>query len=249
MNRRSSIIILLMICLLQQSAGSQEKTETPESPAASTATASSTAVVPDGINEKFKDPELNVDEWLDRFEVESREVYGSRDAVLRACGIKPGERIADVGAGTGFYSRLFAKQTGLDGWVFSVDIAPKFLQHIATRATADGIVNLTPVLGTDVSTRLPTESVDLVFICDTYHHFEKPSDTLASIYRALKPGGRLVVIDFDRIPGKSREWLLEHVRADKGTFRSEIEAAGFTFVDEVAIEGFEENYLLRFKKG
>ncbi|MEZ6089071.1 MAG: methyltransferase domain-containing protein [Pirellulaceae bacterium] len=248
MKTRLIVVPLLMLGCLQHRANCQEKETLQRSPVAVAESANSPSTVPEGINDKFKDPELNVDEWLERFEVESREVYGARDAVLRACDIKPGERIADIGAGTGFYSRLFAKQTGLDGWVFSVDIAPKFLQHIATRATADGIPNLTPVLGTDVSTRLPTESVDMAFICDTYHHFEQPAKTLASLYRAIRPGGRLVVIDFDRIPGKSREWLLEHVRADKATFRGEIEAAGFEFVDEVAIDGFEENYLLRFKK-
>ncbi len=206
------------------------------------------AEVPEGINDSFKDPQLDVDQWLSRFEVESREVYGARQAVLKACQIQRGERIADVGAGTGFYSRLFAKRAGLDGWVYSVDIAPKFLQHIAQRATEDNVVNLTPVLGTDTSIRLPLESVDLVFVCDTYHHFEQPAETLASIYRALKPGGRLVVIDFERIPGVSREWLISHVRAGKDVFRKEIEAAGFEFHDEVEVEGFEENYLLRFRK-
>ena len=205
-------------------------------------------VVPDGINDSFKDPELNVDQWLERFEVESREVYAARTEVLSACAIEPGERIADVGAGTGFYSRLFAKATGWGGWIYSVDIAPKFLQHIAERATTDRIENLTTVLGTDVSIRLPPESVDLVFICDTYHHFESPQQSLASIYRALKPGGRLVLIDFERIPGKSREWVIGHVRAGKEVFKAEIVDAGFEFKDEVPIEGFEENYLLRFAK-
>ncbi|SMP60937.1 Ubiquinone/menaquinone biosynthesis C-methylase UbiE [Neorhodopirellula lusitana] len=207
-----------------------------------------TTVVPDGINDNFKNPELDVDEWLERFEVESREVYAARDEVLKACGIKPGERIADVGAGTGFYSRLFAKKTGWDGWVYSVDISPNFLQHIAKRATDDGIENLTTVLGTDVSIRLPPESVDLVFICDTYHHFESPQQSLSSIFRALKPGGHLVIIDFNRIPGESRDWLIGHVRADKETFRDEVVDAGFEFNDEVKVAAFEENYLLRFTK-
>lgn len=211
-------------------------------------TTEETATVPAGINDRFKDPELNVDEWLERFEVESREVYGAREQVLQACAIKPGQRIADVGAGTGFYSRLFAKKTGWDGWVFSVDISPNFLQHIAKRATTDGIENLTTVLGTDVSIRLPPESVDLVFICDTYHHFESPTQTLASIYRALKPGGRLVLIDFERIPGVTREFLMGHVRAGKEVFQSEVIAAGFKFTDEIKIDGFQENYLLRFEK-
>ncbi|WP_039961755.1 methyltransferase domain-containing protein, partial [Rhodopirellula europaea] len=107
---------------------------------------------------------------------------------------------------------------------------------------------LTTVLGTDVSIRLPPESADLVFICDTYHHFESPQQSLASIYRALKPGGRLVLIDFERIPGVSREFLLGHVRAGKEVFQSEIVAAGFKFIDEIDVEAFEENYLLRFEK-
>ncbi len=204
--------------------------------------------VPPGINDNFKSLELNLDEWIEKFEVESREVFAAREEVLKACAIKPGERIADVGAGTGFYSRLFAKTTGWDGWVYSVDIAPKFLQHIAARATTDGIENLTTVLGTDVSVRLPPESVDLVFICDTYHHFESPQQSLSSIFRALKPGGRLVLIDFNRIPGVSREFLIGHVRAGKEVFQNEVIEAGFKFEDEVEVEAFQENYLLRFTK-
>ncbi|TWT49301.1 putative methyltransferase YcgJ [Rubripirellula amarantea] len=208
----------------------------------------SATVVPEGINDKFKDENLKVDEWIDRFEVESREVYAAREEVLSACDIMPGDRIADVGAGTGFYSRSFAKRTGESGWVYSIDVSSKFLQHIATQSTADGIENLTTALGTDVSIRLPPESVDLVFICDTYHHFESPQQSLSSIYRALKPNGRLVLIDFNRIPGVSREFLIGHVRAGKEVFRNEIVSAGFQFTDEVTIHGFKENYLLRFRK-
>jgi len=204
--------------------------------------------IPEGINDNFKDPDLDVDEWIGRFEVESREVYGARKEVLAACEIKPGDRIADIGAGTGFYSQLFARLTAGEGWVFSVDISTQFLQHIAKRSQVDGLENITAVLGTDTSVRLPPDSVDLVFVCDTYHHFESPASTMASIYEALKPGGRLVLIDFERIPGVSREFILGHVRADKETFREEVEETGFRFVDEVKIEAFKENYLLRFEK-
>lgn len=204
--------------------------------------------VPAGINATFQTPDLDVDAWTERFEVESREVFRARTEVLAACGIMPGEQIADIGAGTGFYSQLFARATGLDGWVYSVEVAPKFLQHIAARATADGIENLTPVLGTDVSIRLPPASVDLVFICDTYHHFEHFPQMLASIKRSLKPGGRLVLIDFHRIPGQSREFTLGHVRAGQDVFRSEVEAAGLEYIDDVEIDSFQENYLMRFRK-
>lgn len=200
------------------------------------------------INERFLDPELNVEEWLGRFEVESREVFSARERVLDECRIQPGMTVADIGAGTGFYSRLFANAVGEEGWVYSVDISAKFLSHINSQAQKENVGNLTSVLCTDRSTRLPRNSVDFVFICDTYHHFEHPEETLASIHRALKPGGTMVVIDFERIPGKSRDFILGHVRADKGTFRKEIIDAGFSLDREVEIPGFKENYFLRFRK-
>ena len=201
-----------------------------------------------GINDRFVDPELKIEEWIGRFEVESREVFAARDEVLKACEIEPGDRIADVGAGTGLYSRLFSKAVGEEGWVFAVDISPKFLEHINKRAAEDKRKNITCVLCSDRSVGLPPASVDLVFICDTYHHFEFPQSTLATIRRALKPDGKLVVIDFDRIPGKSRPFILGHVRADKQTFLEEIQEAGFKLEREITIPQFEENYLLRFVK-
>jgi predicted methyltransferase len=88
----------------------------------------------------------------------------------------------------------------------------------------------------------------VAFVCDTYHHFEYPRSTLATIHQSLKPGGALIVIDFERIPGKSREFTLNHVRAGKDVFQSEIESAGFKMVEEVEIPGFEENHFLRFRK-
>lgn len=206
------------------------------------------ASVKPGINSRFLDPKLNVDEWIGRFEVESREVYSGRERVLAACNIREGMAVADIGAGTGFYSRLFADAVGDTGWVYAVDISTNFLQHINKQSSKDKIENLTCVLGTDRSVRLPASSVDVVFICDTYHHFEFPNATLSSIHLALKPGGSLVVIDFDRIPGVSREFILGHVRAGKEVFRSEIESVGFRFEDEVKIPSFEENYLLRFTR-
>jgi ubiquinone/menaquinone biosynthesis C-methylase UbiE len=201
-----------------------------------------------GINDNFLNADLDVSQWLGRFEVESREVYASRERVLDACDIRHGQTIADIGAGTGFYSRLFSEAVGADGWVYAVDIAPRFLQHITHRARDDGVRNLTAVLCSDRSVNLPSNSIDVAFICDTYHHFEYPSETLASLHRALKVGGTLIVIDFERIPGESREFIINHVRAGKDVFQREIERSGFQFVDEVTIPTFNENYFLRFRK-
>lgn len=201
-----------------------------------------------GINKRFLDPKLDVSEWLGRFEVESREVFAQRSAVVKACGIRPGQTVADIGAGTGFFSRLFTESVGPAGEVFAVDISPKFLEHITRKAREEKVTNITTVACTDRSVKLGAESIDVAFVCDTYHHFEYPRSTLDSILRALKPGGVLIVIDFERIAGKSREFVLNHVRAGKDVFRGEIEAAGFEFVEEVDISGFNENYFLRYQK-
>lgn len=201
-----------------------------------------------GINKSFLDANLDVNEWIGRFEIESREVFAARNEVVKAIGVRPGDRVADIGAGTGFFTRLFSETVGTDGWVFAVDIAPQFVAHINQQAERDGLTNVTTVLCPGNSVSLPPQSVDIAFICDTYHHFEFPESTLASLHRALRPGGTLILIDFDVIPGKSREFILNHVRAPREVFRGEIESAGFAFVEHVKIDALEENYLLRFKK-
>ncbi|TWT32693.1 class I SAM-dependent methyltransferase [Blastopirellula retiformator] len=201
-----------------------------------------------GINEKFLDESLDVDRWVKQFEVESREVYHAREDVLKAAGVKPGMRIADVGAGSGFYTRLFSRAVGPKGWVYAVDISPKFLQHIGGSNAELGLHNITCVLGGERSIQLPPDSVDLIFICDTYHHFEYPQSTLASIHSALREDGVLVVIDFERIPGTSRKWTLDHVRAGKEVFQQEIEQAGFALDEAPKLDSLKENYLLKFRK-
>jgi FkbM family methyltransferase len=198
-----------------------------------------------GINDNFKNPD--VAKYVGTFEGESREVYVHRKDIVAACGVKPGMVVADVGAGTGLFTRLFAEAVGPTGKVYAVDIAPEFLDHIKATCAEQKITNVETVLATDRSTELKPSSVDLVFICDTYHHFEFPSRTMASIHAALKPGGRLIVIDFHRIEGKSSEWILGHVRAGQEVFEKEIIEAGFKKVGEET--GFlKENYFVRFEK-
>lgn len=201
-----------------------------------------------GINKRFLDPELKAADWVNRWEVESREVYAARAQVLKHCGIEKGMRVADIGAGTGLYTRLFCEAVGESGWVYAVDISPRFLEHVTNWARSEQVTNVTSVFCRDNDIALPPESIDLAFLCDTYHHFEYPKASNASILRALRKGGSLVVIDFERIPGKSREWVLGHVRAGKDVFRDELLAAGFVLEEEIEVEGFEENYFLRFRK-
>ncbi len=205
------------------------------------------SVRPD-INERFLDPDLNPEEWVSRFESESREIFRSRVAIEEAIGLKEADRVADIGAGTGLFTTRFAERVGLRGWVYAVEIAPRFVERIGKLADQRDLANISPVLGAETSVRLAQESIDVAFACDTYHHFEYPQSTLASIRRALRQGGRLIIVDFERIAGVSREWVLDHVRAGKAEVRKEIEAAGFEFIGETSIEGLQENYFMTFRK-
>ena len=201
-----------------------------------------------GINSKFLDPKLNIRDWIGRFEVESREVYHCREDVVKALDLKPEMAIADIGAGTGLYMEPFANAVGEKGKVYAVDISEAFVKGLKDRAKKSEFSQVEVVLCKEDSVELEPESIDLAFICDTYHHFEYPGATLASIHTALKPGGKLVVIDFERIEGKSREWIMGHVRAGKEVFSAEIKTAKFEQIKEVEIKGFKENYFLIFKK-
>jgi SAM-dependent methyltransferase len=204
--------------------------------------------VPEGINDNFLDTQLDLDIWQGRWEVESREVYACRDGLVQAMGLKAGDRVADVGAGTGLYMVPFAEAVGAGGLVYEADISPRFIEHLRQRKIDEGLDNVRVHASSETSLDLPADSIDAAFVCDTYHHFEFHRAMLASLHMAITSGGKLVIVDFERIPGQSREWILGHVRAGKEPVRSEIEGAGFTFVEEVTLPGLHENYCLIFNK-
>lgn len=208
------------------------------------ATAQDKSVKP-GINDAFRNP--NIKEWVEKFEGESRETFEKRREVVEACKIKPGQVVADIGAGTGMYTRLFANAVDSKGKVYAVDISQKFLDHIDKSCQSLQLKNVKTILGKDTSPELPENSIDLAFICDTYHHFEYPYKMLAAIHQAMKPQGRLVIIDFIKVPGQSREWILGHVRAGQDVVEQEIIKSGFKKVNEVK-SMFKENYFVVFEK-
>lgn len=197
-----------------------------------------------GINDSFRDPDPK--QFTERFEIESREVFAKRKEILAAIKLKPTDVVADIGAGTGLFTRLFANALGPDGRVIAVDIAQKFLDHIEVTCREQNLRNVETILCKDDSTELPPNSVDVAFICDTYHHFEFPQKTMTSLRKALKPGGRVIVIDFIRVEGVSSEWTMDHVRAGQEVFESEIISAGFKKADEIK-DVLKENYLVVFE--
>lgn len=218
----------------------------PSAPASAVSASPDRSTTPDGINDGFLSEDLDPQAFVNRWEVESREIFASRSEIVAAIGLRPGDRIADIGSGTGLFLQPFSEAVGADGQVLAVDISPQFLEHLRERVEVEGLANVSVVHSREDSATLPAGAADVAFVCDTYHHFSDFGSMLASLEEALRPGGTLVVIDFERIPGVSSDWILGHVRAGKQTFRAEIEAGGFDFVEEVQVPGLEENYFLRF---
>jgi SAM-dependent methyltransferase len=206
------------------------------------------ASVKPGVNDRFLAPDVDIEQFTQTFEGESREIAVHKERIVRALEITAGAKIADVGAGTGLFLGDLQRAVGAKGKVYAVDISPGFIEHLEGRVRREGLDHVEVVLCSEHSVELPAASIDAAFVCDTYHHFEYPRATLSSLHRALVRDGILYVVDFERIPGVSREWLLDHVRADKQTFTAEIVAAGFELEREIEVEGLKENYLLRFRR-
>ena len=197
-----------------------------------------------GINRHYMG--TTYQEWIGVFERDEREVYNQRHTVVKELQLRPSSDIADIGAGTGFYSLLFAKAVGATGNVFAVDITEDFIFNINRRAKEQNLNNIHAVLSNQKDTLLAPQSIDLAFVCATYHHFEYPHTMLASIHRALRPGGKLVIIDFRKQAELSSAWVMTHVRSDKQTVIKEIEQAGFQFESESNL--LKSNYFRWFVK-
>jgi len=200
------------------------------------------------MNQKFVSPEADVAAFVRRFESESRDVYVQRGAIVRAVGLKPGDRVADIGAGTGLFTLLFAEQVEPKGTVYAVDIGPAFLKYIEQQAKerkCEPVIKT--VLNSAESVGLPAASIDVAFVCDTYHHFEYPERMLASIREALRAGGRLIVIDFDLRP-ESSDFVKQRARAAKEVYDREIAAGGFAPVEHKDAPKIRDNFFAEYQR-
>jgi len=198
-----------------------------------------------GINKQFENP--NVQDFIGKFERDGREPFDRRQQIVEACKIRPGMTVADIGTGTGLFARMFSPLVGTAGRVYAVDLSEKFVRHVEATAKENGLTNIVGVVCRKDSVNLPPNSIDMAFICDTYHHFEFPYKTMRSLHSALRPGGQAVLIDFRRIPGKTSDWVMNHVRAGQDVFTREIVESGFRQVEERP-DLLKESYFVRFEK-
>jgi len=131
--------------------------------------------------------------WLERDEREREE---RTDLLVKALDLKPGMVVADIGAGTGYISRRIAPAVAPSGKVLAVDVQPEMVEMLEALAQRERLTNIQPLLGAESDVKLAPGSVDLAIMVDVYHELAFPYEVLASIVRALKPGGRVVFVEY-----------------------------------------------------
>jgi len=182
-------------------------------------------------------------DWLERPEREAEE---KPDLLLKALKLKSGDAVADIGAGTGYYSWRMAKEVGEKGVVYAVDIQQEMLDLLAGKMAERKIANVKGVLGTVKDPKLPAQSVDLALMVDVYHEFDHPFEMMDAICRALKPGGRVAFVEFraedPKVPIK------EVHKMSEAQVRKEMAAQPLEWVETIATLPWQHIIVFR-KKG
>jgi ubiquinone/menaquinone biosynthesis C-methylase UbiE len=163
-------------------------------------------------------------------ETPDRDGWQKPREVVDALRLKPGAAVADIGAGSGYFSVRFAAVVGPQGTVYAGDIDAGLIDYLKQRAVKAGLQNLKPVLGQPDDPLLPADSVDLVFICDVIHHIENRGLYYAKLAQTLHPGGRLVIVDFQKqeLPVGPPAAM----KIAKPDLIAEVEQAGFALREE-----------------
>lgn len=187
------------------------------------------------MHHRFDDPAR----WAQDFESPEREAWQRPDFVVSALSLPRDARVADLGAGTGYFAVRLARAVP-EGRVWGVDIEPAMVRWMLDRARRENLPNLTATLAAPDDALLP-EPVDLVLVVDTYHHIDARTAYFTALRRSLRPGGRVVIVDFTL---ESPEGPPAEMRLAPDVVRREFEAAGYTF--ERAVEGLTRQYMLVF---
>jgi arsenite methyltransferase len=196
------------------------------------------------VADQHHHPPQDVDAYIKVLEDPSRDEWQRPEQVIYTLDLKAGDEVADLGAGSGYFSIRLAKEVGPAGKVYAVDLEQKMLDYIEQRAQKEQLDNIQTILADPDDPKLGSASVDVIFTCNTLHHIDKRPEYYARLLRALRPSGRLVNIDFHKrkLPvGPPVEMKIEKKDSIK-----EIEAAGFRLLREFDILKYQ--YFLVFER-
>ena len=146
------------------------------------------------VHHRFDDPAA----WAKVFDDPSRDAWQKPEALLAALGVLPGMTVADLGAGTGYFSVRLARAVGAKGRVLALDVEPNLVDYMKARAAKESLPQLEAAVVPADDPRLPPHGVDLVLVVDTWHHLDDRVHYLAKLVSGLKPGGRVAVVDFKK---------------------------------------------------
>ena len=185
----------------------------------------------------------NVAQWIKVFDDPARDEWQKPQALVEALHIRPGMRVADLGAGTGYFSRYLAVAVGKQGTVFAVDTEPNLVAHLRSRAEQENTPNVIPILASPDNPRLPAASIDMVMVVDTYHHIDGRRDYFRRLQPCLARDGRVAIVDWQQRdlpigPPASHKLAREKVV-------EEMAAAGYALVGEPTVLPYQ--YFLIFQ--
>lgn len=186
----------------------------------------------------------DVERWRRVFDDPARDAWQKPRELVAALGLRPGMWVADLGAGTGYFSRHLDAAVGPTGVVFAVDTEPNLVAYLRTRAEQERTASVIPILASLDDPRLPPRALDLVLIVDTYHHLDDRLAYLQRLGGTLKPGGRIAIVDWDKrdLPvGPPPEHKLARAQVVE-----EMQAAGYALAAEPAL--LPHQYVLIFAR-
>jgi predicted methyltransferase len=183
--------------------------------------------------------------YIAMLEDPARDAYQKPHEVLMALALRPGEAVADIGSGSGYFSLRLAAHVGPSGRVYAVDVDPDLVRHLNRRVREAGLDNLRSVLADPDDPLLPDASVDRFFVCDTWHHIADQAKYLGLMKKMLRPGGEVVMIDFKKEATPMGPPL--GMRIARGDLVRQMEGAGFRLAAEHAFLPYQ--YFLVFGKG
>lgn len=191
------------------------------------------------MSHRFSD----VDRWVKMFDDPERDEWQKPEQLVGSLGLQAGQVVAEIGAGTGYLNSHWARAVGDTGTVYAMDVEPNLVTHMRDRADRENLSQVVPILGSLANPRLPRGAADLVALVDVYHHIDHRRDYFRDLRATLRPGGRLLIVDFEKKEAPVGPPLAHKIPREDVV--SELISAGYRLVGEPTTLAYQ--YVLLFE--